>query len=504
MSRAMMGAGLLAALAGLAGCEVDSYMDPSVLGRWEHTPTVVPILERLAPIEDQAGEFVEYSEVGESDLLPVATIYRIGPGDRLRVTVYDVIEPGKPEVYDRIVDVRGMLELPQFGQVYLANMTFEEAKTALAAVVARLVPDPLVSIEALQQRQQTFTILGAVDQPGPYFIPDADYRLLEALTAGGRFDNSVPFVYVIRQVKITDEQRGMKAPEIQPDPGQPTGEKFNELIDQMTNPGTAPGGTPAGTPPAQPPAQPPVQPPIDLPDAPKSGGGSPGLLQPAQPAIDIEPGRRDGQPRTAPTVGESGWVYINGKWVQVGRGESGTRHGGARGELVTQRIIRVPMEPLLAGKREYNIVIRPGDILRVPPPPNGYVYLAGQVARPGPYGIPTTGRYTFMRALVSAGGLGTFAIPERIDLTRIVGPDRQATIRLDGRAIAEGTQPDIVLKPDDIINVGTNFWAQPLAVIRNGFRASYGFGFLLDRNFSEEVFGLSPSQELRIPASTIP
>ena len=36
---------------------------------------------------------------------------------------------------------------------------------------------------------------------------------------------------------------------------------------------------------------------------------------------------------------------------------------------------------------------------------------------------------------------------------------------------------------------GTNFWATPLAVIRNGFRASYGFGFILDRNFQGDVFG---------------
>jgi hypothetical protein len=49
--------------------------------------------------------------------------------------------------------------------------------------------------------------------------------------------------------------------------------------------------------------------------------------------------------------------------------------------------------------------------------------------------------------------------------------------------------PDVYLKPDDRINVGTNFWAYPLAVVRNGFRVSYGFGFVLDRNFGDEVFG---------------
>ena len=38
------------ALEGLGGCEIDSFINPSVLGYWEHTPTVVPILTRLGPI----------------------------------------------------------------------------------------------------------------------------------------------------------------------------------------------------------------------------------------------------------------------------------------------------------------------------------------------------------------------------------------------------------------------------------------------------------------------
>ena len=73
------------------------------------------------------------------------------------------------------------------------------------------------------------------------------------------------------------------------------------------------------------------------------------------------------------------------------------------------------------------------------------------------------------------------------------GVQGEQTSRLSNmRAIAEFTQPDVYLKPDDRINVGTNFWAAPLAVLRNGFRASYGFGFILDRNFGNDIFGAPP------------
>ncbi|TVQ82459.1 MAG: hypothetical protein EA380_00430, partial [Phycisphaeraceae bacterium] len=46
----------LFASAALSGCELDAWMfDPSVVGRWEHTPTVVPILERIDVIESDSG-----------------------------------------------------------------------------------------------------------------------------------------------------------------------------------------------------------------------------------------------------------------------------------------------------------------------------------------------------------------------------------------------------------------------------------------------------------------
>ena len=104
------------------------------------------------------------------------------------------------------------------------------------------------------------------------------------------------------------------------------------------------------------------------------------------------------------------------------------------------------------------------------------------------FNLPSVGRLTLTRAITAAGGLGGLAIPERVDLTRVVGENQQSTIMLNLRAISQGTQPDVYLKADDRLNGGTNFWAFPLAVRRNGFRTSYGFGFLLDRNFGHDVF----------------
>ena len=144
----------------------------------------------------------------------------------------------------------------------------------------------------------------------------------------------------------------------------------------------------------------------------------------------------------------------------------------SRGKLFTQRVIRVPVEPLIAGDARYNIVIRPGDIIRVPPSPQGFYYMRGEVIRPGVYNLPSVGKLTLLRAIAAGGDFAP-------------------------TAIAEGTQPDIYIKRDDMINIGTSFWATPLAVIRGGFRTSYGFGFLLDRNFGNDVFGAPPTNITR-------
>jgi protein involved in polysaccharide export with SLBB domain len=152
---------------------------------------------------------------------------------------------------------------------------------------------------------------------------------------------------------------------------------------------------------------------------------------------------------------------------------------------------------LEAGDSTYNVIIRPGDVIRVPEATQGVFYVGGQVRRAGSYNIPPEGRMTIRRAIDAAGGLDALAWPERAELVRALGEGRQAIVSFNLRAIFSGHQPDIYVKPDDQINIGTSFWATPLAVIRNGFRASYGFGFLLDRNFGNEVFGLPPEYKTR-------
>jgi len=528
--------GLLAAAAG-SGCEVDGWLfDPSIPGRWEHTPTIVPVLERIDIIESDTGDFVDVTEVTADDLIPEPEEYRIAPGDILSVQILDFREGGAPLINPQlVVDAVGTIRIELLPPIPVAGLTARQAEEALkqALADADILQDAEVSITVPGQRESTFSIFGAVPAPARYQIPNPDYRLLEALTDAGGVTPAIPYVFVIRQVPLTPEVsqgRGVTTPKpVRPAPTVPSGETpparptdskeegedLLEIIDELTRPPSDPSTPPPAPDPGL----------IGLGarggDANSTPRGSKRLPQPSAaalqdgdaPVIDLEDSgssavqtagpsaATENKPASLPTK----WIFLNGEWVQVvasapagggGLPETDDPLAGAPSteELVTQRVIQVPVGPLLQGNAQYNIVVRPGDVISVPGRESGVIYMGGPgIARGGVYALPATGKLTLLRAIHAAGGLSAVGIPERVDLTRSIGEDRQATIRLNVRAIFEGTQPDIALKPDDMLNFGTSFWAAPWAVVRNGYRMSYGFGFLMDRNFGNDVFGAPPT-----------
>lgn len=477
----------------LTGCtNHDSFFNPSVTGRWEHTPTRVPILEHLAAIETPEDEWVEISEITNEDLIPQTSVYRVSSGDILTLSVWDLIATNQVEILPRQVDPNGYIEVPQLGRIFVTGLTEKQVAERVAESMLSLVADPLVSVVVDQRREQSFFLMGNVSAPGTYAVPSADFRILQGIVGAGGIPQFVDEVFLIRQVPLDDsvntispESAGL--PDRIDPMDQDSGEDLLDVIDDLSSPGMISG----------------------------SGNGlvAPSMQPGADPLIDlIEPAAPITTSNTADSMGESAvsrdsamlsprWRFVDGRWVResipvasrrtIDRGEQ-MMPTDSRGQLFTQRVIRIPVGPLLAGDARYNVVLRAGDIINVPPSPIGNVYIDGQVNAPGVYNLPVAGRLTLTRAITSASGLNGLAIPERVDLTRIVGHNEQATIMLNLRAIQEGTQPDVYIKPDDRINVGTNFWATPLAVLRSGFRTNYGFGFLLDRNFGNDVFGAPP------------
>jgi polysaccharide export outer membrane protein len=448
---------------------MDSYMDPSVAGYWEMYPTTMPILTRLDAIEAEDSSFADATEVTPDDLVPNRLEYRLAPGDFVTVQIYELYAERTWATRTSRVDVSGVLRVPEIGDVIAAGQSAEELRETLIDAYREIITIPQVDVEIAESGGFQYTVYGFINGTGLYTLRREDLRLLDALALAGGVPTSVEHVYVMRSSPL--EERVL--PDFQREGGRETG-------------GT-PEPTPRGT-----------DPDALLREFDAGGGVSPGVLrQDGEPAIDVDdlraPRRQDSAPVDIDAVrpGSGGWRYdaATGTWMRTGAG--GEMAGDS--PLIVDRIIRVPIKALTEGDSRYNIVVRPNDRIYVEGPDSGVVYIEGQINRPGPYNLPAEGMFTLSRLIASAGGFGALAIPERVDITRIVGDNREATIRVNLKAIRNRTEPDIVLKADDHINIGTNFWATPLAVIRNGFRATYGFGFLLDRNFGNDVFGAPPT-----------
>lgn len=106
---------------------------------------------------------------------------RIGPGDRVQVTVFGVTEMTN----EYTVSDSGTISIPLAGQVPIANLTTRQAEEALAQRLAQgLVQNPQVSINVTRYR--LIFVLGEVQRPGgfEYF---AGMTVLNAVALGGGY-----------------------------------------------------------------------------------------------------------------------------------------------------------------------------------------------------------------------------------------------------------------------------------------------------------------------------
>lgn len=482
---------LVAASAFIAGCEVDSWFDPSKTGRFEHTAITVPILQRVDVIERSDNRWGDTTEPTQADLVPSDLSYRMVPGDVVNIEIFELYGPGQWYRTARRVDASGNARIAELGDIRAAGLTIQEFQDKLVKTLEEIITNPMVEVTIVEASAFRYTIYGGIPGPGVFTLRSADLRLLDALALAGGASPVIKKIYIIRGVALSD----VVAPEW--GSGTPTG-----------------SGTETGT---QPRDERDIEDLIRDLEGEQDNGVSPAaFLQDSNatalvdiddigPVQDDDPQRVDidavpqrGEPGTSaqptffydPQRGE--WVRVHGTGIAAATPRETEEY---EDDLYVERIIVIDYQRLLRGESSLNVVIRPGDRIYVDLPPQGVVYIDGEVNRRGVYSLPINGELTLSRLVSAAGGLNGLAIPERVDLTRRIGSDREATVRLNLAAIRNRTEPDILLKPDDSIIVGTSWVATPLAIIRNGFRATYGFGFLLDRNFGPDVFGPPPRDD---------
>lgn len=491
------------------------FMAPEHVVRQPEGSPINPILADIGPA-DRSHDLLPNSEFpSEADWQYTDEDYVIGPTDIVDVSILDLMAEGLETVLRREVSETGFIDLPLLGErrIKAEGLTAKQlTKEIGAAYSPNILRNPVVSVTVAARRNNTFSMMGAIARPGTYALTRKDMRLLEALALGGGVTQmKIKYVYVIRQNPAIRIMTGGEATagagaatskktigaELPPLPEEiPAGPTTR---DANTQPAVKPLALPATTKAA-----------VDANDALRTlhealqgaGGGS--RPAPAEVRLDVSEAAPVG-PTTAPATQPAAapqdrWVYAGGKWVRASSSPT-TQPAGAPTAPTTKagptdpfgwkkvdksdsaRIVAINLEQLQNGDPRMNIVIRNSDIVNVPLLEIGEFYIMGEVARPGVYSL--TGRQiTLKQAVAAAGNMGPLAWPENTILIRRVGGTQEQVIPLDLEAIFRGQEPDIYLKPDDVIAVGSDVRSTFLLVLRNAFRMTYGFGFIYDRNFA--------------------
>lgn len=109
--------------------------------------------------------------------------YRLGAGDKIRVTVYNEADLSG----DFEVSGQGDVALPLIGQVHVANHTISEVEAVVTQKYGKdYLVNPRVNVEVLNYRP--FFILGEVKTPGSYPYVNG-MTVLNAVALAGGYTN---------------------------------------------------------------------------------------------------------------------------------------------------------------------------------------------------------------------------------------------------------------------------------------------------------------------------
>jgi polysaccharide export outer membrane protein len=80
------------------------------------------------------------------------------------------------------VSKAGTIQLPLIGEFKIEGMTIEDAQTSIASELNKNVKNPVVEVQLVNFK---ITVIGEVNKPSSFIIPDEKVNVLEALGLAG-------------------------------------------------------------------------------------------------------------------------------------------------------------------------------------------------------------------------------------------------------------------------------------------------------------------------------
>lgn len=133
----------------------------------------------------------------DSQVIPANTEPKIQPNDLLSITINtlstesnmmfsatsnNINKNGFFEKEGYRVDKEGIINFPVLGRVNLKGLTIEQAQKTLVSQLNKFVKDPIVNMQFMNFR---ITVIGEVNSPSTFNVPNEQINLLEALGMAG-------------------------------------------------------------------------------------------------------------------------------------------------------------------------------------------------------------------------------------------------------------------------------------------------------------------------------
>jgi polysaccharide biosynthesis/export protein len=346
-------------------------------------------------------------------VIPVETTsstYLLQPYDLIDVSVYSEEDLHKPAR----LGSDGTVLLPLIGSVKIGGLTVAEATDLITKRYgAGFVKNPSVLITVLQYRKSTFSLLGQVQKPGVYEIPEgAHVSILEAVSMAGGYTATASqnSVTVKRTVDGKDTMLKLRAG------------------DMAQNPDVTPFEVLAGDT-------------ILVPASQYQQNSFTVLGQVSKPGLYQIP--------------EGAHVTIIDAISLAGGYTAGASQNGitvkrmVKGKLT---ILKVKGGDMVQDSNIEPFEVLPGDSIVVPFR-NSTFSILGQVQKPGIYEVPEGSHVNIIEAVLMAGGFTRTAAQNSVTVKRMVN-GKLETLKVRAGDMAK--EPDIVpfeVLPGDIINV---------------------------------------------------
>jgi polysaccharide export outer membrane protein len=128
--------------------------------------------------------------------------YKIGPKDLLEITVLGVQEISKIVVR---VSEEGRITLPLLGEVEVGDLTKFEVEKKLAGLAGeKIVLKPQVTVHILEYLSRRVSVIGAVENPGPFELLGRQTVLAAISASGGLTRDAGEEIIIIRQLPQGD------------------------------------------------------------------------------------------------------------------------------------------------------------------------------------------------------------------------------------------------------------------------------------------------------------